>query len=93
MRNLANAIFSIIIDKYSHSYIIDNIEILNNSLINIDALSLTINETILISLLSILTKIIAIYRDILEILSIIEVFKFTFKVTISKIVSVNISKL
>ena len=93
MRNLANAIFSIIINKYSYSSIIDNIEILNNSLINIDALSLVINKTIFILSLFALIKVIAIYRDILEILSTIEVFQFTLKATISEIININISKI
>ena len=93
MRNLANAIFSITINKYSHSSIIDNIEILNNSLINIDALFLIIDKTIFILLLFALIKTIAIYRDTLKILSTIKVLKLTLKVTINKIISINILKI
>ena len=93
MRNLANAIFSIITNKYSYSSIIDNIEILNNSLINIDASLLIIDETILILSLFVLIKTIATYRDTLEISSIIEILKFTSKVIISEIMSINAFKI
>ena len=93
MRNLVNATLSIIINKYSYSSIIDNIEILNNSLINIDALLSITNKTILILSFFVLIRAIAIYRDILKISSTIEALELTFKVIISKIVNINALKI